>query len=105
MRYFDEDFSLKEELLFVETLTCDTKGKSVFNLVKTFFIKNDIPSMNIIACATDGAPSITDHYRDFITYLKREVPEIFIIHCVIHRHHFNIMGVYEQRNSTKTRMG
>ncbi len=25
--------------------------------------------------------------------------------CVIHRHHFNIIGVYEQRNSTKTRMG
>ena len=24
--------------------------------------------------------------------------------CVIHRHHFNIIGVYEQRNSTKTRM-
>ena len=28
-----------------------------------------------------------------------------ILMCVIHRHHFNIIGVYEQRNSTKTRMG
>ena len=25
-------------------------------------------------------------------------------HCMIHRHHFNIIGDYEQRNSTKTRM-
>lgn len=24
--------------------------------------------------------------------------------CMIHRHHFNIIGDYEQRNSTKTRM-
>ena len=59
MRYFDEDFSLKEELLFAETLTCDSKGETVFNLVKTFFIKNDIPLMNILACATNGAPSMT----------------------------------------------
>ena len=26
------------------------------------------------------------------------------IDCMIHRHHFNIIGDYEQRNSTKTRM-
>ncbi|XP_076322057.1 SCAN domain-containing protein 3-like [Tachypleus tridentatus] len=49
--------------------------------------ENNIPLKNIIACATDGAPSMTGRYKGFIAHLKKAVPEVFCIHCVIHRQH------------------
>ena len=35
---------------------------------------------------------------------RTELVGEFLFKYFIHRHYFNIMGVYEQRNSTKTRM-
>ncbi|XP_076322021.1 zinc finger BED domain-containing protein 5-like [Tachypleus tridentatus] len=49
--------------------------------------ENNIPLKNIIACATDGAPSMTGRYKGFIAHLKKAVPEVFCIHYVIHRQH------------------
>ena len=43
--------------------------------------------INNVACATDGAPAIIGRHRGFIDFLKRKVPQIFTIHCVIHRQH------------------
>ncbi|KAI6655714.1 Protein ZBED8 [Oopsacas minuta] len=42
---------------------------------------------NIIACATDGAPSMIGRHRGFIAHLKRAVLKVFSIHRVIHRQH------------------
>ena len=42
---------------------------------------------NIIACATDGAPAMVGRHRGFISYLKKGVPEVFTIHCVVHLEH------------------
>ncbi|XP_076358993.1 SCAN domain-containing protein 3-like [Tachypleus tridentatus] len=49
--------------------------------------ENNIPLKNIIACATDGAPSMTGRYKGFIAHLKKAVPEVFCVHYVIHRQH------------------
>ncbi|GFY01965.1 SCAN domain-containing protein 3 [Trichonephila clavipes] len=47
-----------EEMLFARTLTTDTKGESIFNVLKEYFIENSIPLSNIISVATDGAPAM-----------------------------------------------
>ena len=44
-----------------------------------------IPLKNIIAYTTDGAPSMRGRYKGFIAHLKKAVPKVFYIHCVIHR--------------------
>lgn len=76
-----------QDLLFARELRTDTKGESIFRVVEQFFKEKDIPLTNIWACATDGAPSMTGRYRGFVAYLKRQVPNILAIHCVIHRQH------------------
>ena len=56
-------------------------------LVKQFCEEKNIPIGNINACATDGAPSMIGRHRGFMAHLKRAVPNVFPIHCVIHRQH------------------
>ncbi|XP_026579775.1 LOW QUALITY PROTEIN: zinc finger MYM-type protein 6-like [Pseudonaja textilis] len=82
---FIKDESLTEELLFARQLNTDTKGESIFHVVEEFFKDKEIPLTNILACATDGAPSMTGRYRGCVAYLKKTVPNVFTIHCVIHR--------------------
>ncbi|CAH1972347.1 unnamed protein product [Acanthoscelides obtectus] len=47
-----------EELLFARTLITDTKGVSIFQVLKDYFIEKAIPLSNIISVATDGAPAM-----------------------------------------------
>ncbi|CAH1966706.1 unnamed protein product [Acanthoscelides obtectus] len=47
-----------EELLFARTLITDTKGGSIFHVLKDYFIEKAIPLSNIISVATDGAPAM-----------------------------------------------
>lgn len=65
-----------EELFFARTLTTDTKGESIFHVLKDYFIEK-----------ADGAPAMVGRYRGFISYLKQNVPGVLAIHCVIHRQH------------------
>ncbi|CAH1996338.1 unnamed protein product [Acanthoscelides obtectus] len=48
-----------EELLFARTLITDTKGESIFHVLKDYFIEKATPLSNIISVATDGAPAMT----------------------------------------------
>ncbi|CAH2008316.1 unnamed protein product [Acanthoscelides obtectus] len=76
-----------EEVLFARTLITDTKGESIFHVLKDYFIGKAIPLSNIISVATDGAPAMVGRYRGFISYLKQNVSGVSAIHCVIHRQH------------------
>ena len=87
VRYFDDNNVLQEEMLFADKLITDTKGTSIFATVKSYFEKNNISLTNIIACATDGAPSMVGRYRGFIALLKEKAPNVRCIHCIIHRQH------------------
>ena len=86
MRFIDDN-GLREEMLFARSLITDTKGLTIFNEVVTYFSECNIPLKNIIACATDGAPSMIGRYNGFIAHLKKAVPGIFCIHCIIHCQH------------------
>lgn len=76
-----------QELLFGKCLETDTKGETLFTELKRFFDVKAIPLTNIISVATDGAPAMVGRYRGFLAYLKQAVPNVFSVHCVIHRHH------------------
>ena len=82
---FVYDGVLHEELARALSLNADTRGETVFEEVKTYFEKNQIPLTNVIACATDGAPSMLGRYRCFMAFLKAASPNVLTIHCVIHR--------------------
>ncbi|GFY24763.1 protein ZBED8 [Trichonephila clavipes] len=73
-----------EEMLFARILTTDTKGESLFNVLKEYFIENSIPLSNI-SVATDGVLATVRRYRGFIGHLKQNVPGVLVIHCAIHR--------------------
>ena len=79
--------SLCQELLFARLLETDTKGESVYQTVEDYFQKKSIPLTNIISCATDGAPSMVGRHRGFLSYLKKAVPKVLTVHCVIHQQH------------------
>ena len=81
---FIKDESLANEFLFARQLETDTKGESIFRVVEQFIREKKIPVTNILACATEGAPSMTGRYRGCVAYLKTEVPNVLSIHCVIH---------------------
>ncbi|CAH1991408.1 unnamed protein product [Acanthoscelides obtectus] len=48
-----------EDLLFARTLITDTKGESIFQVLKDYFIETGILLSNIISVATDGAPAMS----------------------------------------------
>lgn len=84
---FVKDRKIYEEMLFCESLKSDTKGETMYEVLKTYFSKNSIPLNNMISCATDGAPSMIGRQAGLASLIKKEVPGLFVIHCVIHRQH------------------
>ena len=88
--------SLCQELLFARLLETDTKGESVYRAVEDYFQKKSIPLTNIILCAPDGAPSLVGHHRGFLSYLKKAVPKVLTVHCVIHRQHLMAKNLSEK---------
>lgn len=86
VRFIVEE-DIHEELLLTRTLETDAKGESIFNVLSNFFTEKSIQFTNIISIATDGAPAMVGRYRGLISHLKRTVPGLTAIHCVIHRQH------------------
>uniref|UniRef100_A0A5S6Q3P9 DUF4371 domain-containing protein n=1 Tax=Trichuris muris TaxID=70415 RepID=A0A5S6Q3P9_TRIMR len=84
---FIKEGNLVQELLFARELVTDTRGETIYRTVEDFFKEKEIPLTNIIAVATDGAPSMLGRHRGFLSYLKEKVPDLLAVHCVIHRQH------------------
>lgn len=84
---FEGENELVEEMLFARLLKTNTTGESIFREVNNYFTEKHIPLENIIACATDGAGAMAGKNKGFIAHLKKVVPGVFYIHCVIHREH------------------
>ena len=70
----------KKKCFLLEVLRQTQKVKQFFNEVATYFQENNIPLKNIIiACATDGAPSMTGRYKGFYCTFKKGCPgSIFV---------------------------
>lgn len=87
VRYINPKGQKVDEFLFAKPLITDTKGSSIFHIVQKYMEEHNIPITNIIGCATDGAPAMIGRQRGFIGHLKRVAPNVFTIHCVVHRQH------------------
>ncbi|XP_014790757.1 protein ZBED8-like [Octopus bimaculoides] len=88
VRYFSEDLQLCEEMLFTENLPLDSRGATIFHTLKSFLFEHNIPLSNILACASDGAPSTIGIYRSLSSLLKHEIShQILTVHCLAHQHH------------------
>ncbi|KAF9762740.1 Protein ZBED8 [Nosema granulosis] len=75
-------------VIFVpETLKTDTKGESLFDVLKEFLDKKEIPLNNILTITTSCSPAIIGRHRGLVVYLKNYVPNIIAIHFVIHIQH------------------
>ena len=84
---FIQEGKLVEEILFAGPLVTYSKGESIFKVEESFFQEKEIPLRNIVGCATDSAPAMIGRHRGFISHMKSVVPELFAIHCVVHREH------------------
>ncbi|KFD48236.1 hypothetical protein M514_15905, partial [Trichuris suis] len=89
-----------QEMLFAKELITDTRGESIFQVLKDFCEEKEIPLSNITAVATDGAPAMTGRQRGFIAHLKQVVPDIVAVHCVIHREHLAAKRLSNRLNSS-----
>ena len=95
---FIKDEKICEELLFAKTLQTDTKGKSIFHILEEFFKEKEILFSNILSVATDGAPAMTGRHKGFVAFLKKSVPNVIAVHCVIHRQHVVAKNLSERLN-------
>ncbi|XP_029296292.1 protein ZBED8-like [Cottoperca gobio] len=77
---------MAEDFLFSKYLETDTKGQTIFNALHAYLEAKSIPISNILACTTDGVPSMLGRYRGFTALLKEQVPHVLAVHCVLHRH-------------------
>ena len=75
-----------EKLLFCKYLETDTRGQTIFQILFDYLQNKFIPFTNIIACATNCAPTMVDRYCGFSALLK-EKNNLFTVHCVLHRQH------------------
>lgn len=78
-----------QEMLYALKLATDTTGESIIKKSWAYFVENSIPLENVVACATDSTASMARKYREFNACLKKAVPEVVCIHCVVHWHHLD----------------
>ncbi|XP_014773603.1 SCAN domain-containing protein 3-like [Octopus bimaculoides] len=99
VRFIHED-DIREEMLFIKSLSETINGEDIFNEVMQYFNDRNIPLTNWINIASDGAAAMTGKVKDFVSKMKSVSPHTFYIHCVIHRQHLvakNIGGHMEEK--------
>lgn len=84
VRYIDNG-EFNEEMLFCEALETTTTAIDIYNKLKIYLDKNQIPMKNITSCAADGAPSMMGKKRGCLKLMKDDNPDMLLVHCVIHR--------------------
>ena len=93
---FIKDENMCEELLFAKTVLTNKTGEAIFRVVETFFNEHEIPLTNILTCETDGEPTMVGCHKGFLSFLKRAVPDVIAIHCIIHRQHLVAKNISEE---------
>uniref|UniRef100_UPI00358EA82C protein FAM200C-like n=1 Tax=Myxine glutinosa TaxID=7769 RepID=UPI00358EA82C len=80
------DGAVKEDFLFCEDLKTSLTAKDVMQLVKDFFAKHDLDIKVIGSVCTDGAPAMLGNKSGFSALMKKEIPDLQVTHCFLHRH-------------------
>ncbi|XP_040575501.1 zinc finger BED domain-containing protein 5-like [Lepeophtheirus salmonis] len=90
---FVKDEKLVQELLFARQLITNTKGESVFDVVDNFFKEKKIPLTNIMACATDRAPSMIGNDATLIKV--KSVISTFLSKCKLFKRNLARHELYQ----------
>ena len=80
-----KDKTVKKEFLFCKPLQTTSTARDVFNLVKKFFKYYNIDISLIGSICAGGTPAMLGNRSGFAALLKKEVPTLKVIHCMIHR--------------------
>eukprot|EP00106_Octopus_bimaculoides_P017450 XP_014784892.1 PREDICTED: zinc finger MYM-type protein 6-like [Octopus bimaculoides] len=66
VQFFSKDLQPCEAMLFTEKLPLDSKGATIFHVLKSFLFEHNFPLSNILTSASDGVPSMIGRHRGFI---------------------------------------
>ena len=78
VRYF-EGHTICEEMLFIKVLPSHVTGEVLYDVTKGYFDKNNIPLVNLVQVATDGAPAMRGQHKGFVSRMKEAAPHILTI--------------------------
>ena len=73
-----------EEILFCKSVDTTAADIYIYNKLKYYLDINNISMKNITSCAADGAPVMMGQKNGCLKLMKDEIPEMLIVHCVIH---------------------
>ena len=86
MRYVNGN-EIKEEFLFCEPLLETAKASDVFQKINNFFVKQNFDwKKKISSICMDGAPAMLGNKSGLAALVKKEAPNLTVIHCMLHRH-------------------
>lgn len=86
IRGIDDNFSVFEELLSLESLHGKTRGSDIFEKVKSCLESLQIDSSKLISVCTDGAPSMIGRVAGTTALLEEFLNRPLLkYHCIIHQ--------------------
>ena len=88
-----------EQFLFNRSLAKNTIGEQIFKKVDSFFKKHQLEWSDCVPVCVDGAPSMMECKKGFISFVKKENKNISIVHCLLHRE--NLAAKEIQRDLAK----
>jgi hypothetical protein len=63
----------------------DGKGKTIYDSVSELINVRGLQYKNLIVVSTDGASAMIGHENGFVSFLKKNTPNLITVHCVAHR--------------------
>ena len=86
IRGIDDQFSVFEELLSLESLHEKTRGSDIFDKLKSCLENFQVDCSKLVSVCTDGAPSMIGRVAGTTTLLEKFVNRpLFKYHCIIHQ--------------------
>ena len=70
---------------FLSTTIKDNNREGCIQTSQRFLDKHNLNLKMICSICTDGAPAMLGNYSGFAAMLKKEIPELKVTHCLLHR--------------------
>lgn len=64
---------------------CDGKGKILYDALNILTKARGLSNNRLTAVSANGASSMVGNENGFVTLLKKDVPNLVGIHCIVHR--------------------
>ena len=85
VRYVKEK-KVEESFLFCHSQKTTSKAIDVFSMIKEFFTRYQLHLDRIGSICTYGAPTMLGNRSGFAALMRKEIPNLKITHCFLHRH-------------------